>query len=275
MGDIGSKIGKEMMCNRCLSSCIRKSGAQKYCTECRDIVKSENSRARNLKYYYKKNPDAVPLSARAERSCCIAECDRAFSSSFEGGHYCNKHWQSMYRYGTPYGKPYKGNEYVVKGDCVEFKTTDGATYLVDLDDFDLVKESKWIDNASGYLVRNLNQNTIQRLQRVVMNVNDPNLVVDHINGDRHDNRKCNLRVTTNKNNSRNARLAKNNSSGYTGVRELSNNRYQARIMVDRKEINLGHYEAFEEAKIARIKGEQKYFGEYAPSNGALKDLAKL
>ena len=275
LDNIGNKIGKEMLCSRCSTSCVRKSGAQKYCSECRGVVEIENNRARNLRYYYKKNPDAIPLCVRAERSCYIDKCDGVFSSSFEGKDYCNKHWQSMYRYGTSGGKPYKGNEYVIKGDYVEFKTTGGLTYLVDLEDFDLVKQYKWIDNASGYLVRNLNQKSTQRLQRMVMNVTDPKLVVDHINGDRHDNRKCNLRVTTNKNNTRNNRLAKNNNSGYTGVRELLNGRYQARIMVDRKEINLGFYETFEEAKEARIKGEQRYFGEFAPSNGALRELASL
>jgi len=47
-------------------------------------------------------------------------------------------------------------------------------------------------------------------------------------------------------------------------------KYRARIMVNRKEINLGLYDTFEKAKQARIKGEHKYFGEFSPSKGASK-----
>lgn len=44
-----------------------------------------------------------------------------------------------------------------------------------------------------------------------------NMQIDHINGNRADNRLCNLRVVSNKINSKNSKMAKNNKSGTTGV----------------------------------------------------------
>ena len=40
-------------------------------------------------------------------------------------------------------------------------------------------------------------------------------------------------------------------------------KYRARIMVNRKEIRLGHFEKIEDAIEARKLAEKKYFGEYA------------
>jgi len=72
--------------------------------------------------------------------------------------------------------------------------------------------------------------------------------IDHINGIRHDNRIENLRVVTQKENSKNRRMAKNNSSGVTGVYFCKiMNMWNPRITVDRKRLNLGYYHDKEKA----------------------------
>lgn len=166
----------------------------------------------------------------------------------------------------------KFNNYYVDGDTAFIKTADGYTFLVDKCDLKQVLESTWcLHKSSGYILSRRNGRLI-RLHRMVTKA-PCGFVVDHINGDKLDNRKENLRIVTQKENSRNSKLRKNNSSGYPGVRIKQSGRYQARIMVDRKEIGLGTFSTFGEAKQARIKAEERYFGDCSPSLGALKELA--
>lgn len=53
-----------------------------------------------------------------------------------------------------------------------------------------------------------------------MGVDDSKLEVDHINGNKWDNRKCNLRIVTHADNTKNRKLSSRNKSGYTGVRQI-------------------------------------------------------
>lgn len=77
------------------------------------------------------------------------------------------------------------------------------------------------------------------------------LQVDHINHNTLDNRKCNLRKCTCRENSLNKR---NNTSGYPGVRWHSQGKkWNARIVINGKEKSLGMFENFDDAVKARRK----------------------
>lgn len=83
--------------------------------------------------------------------------------------------------------------------------------------------------------------------------------IDHINHNRTDNRICNLRKATNTENSRNASLGSNNTSGALGVWfEKRRNKWAVEIKVDRKKIHIGQFENFEDAVAARKTAEVKY-----------------
>jgi hypothetical protein len=83
--------------------------------------------------------------------------------------------------------------------------------------------------------------------------------IDHINGIRDDNRIHNLRVATQKDNSRNAAMPINNTSGVTGVSlHKDTGKWQAKIMVDRRYLHLGLFSDIEEAKAARAAALAKY-----------------
>lgn len=93
--------------------------------------------------------------------------------------------------------------------------------LYDADDQHIVDSHNWTVTFNGmYAVAQIikHKYALVRFHRLVMGVTDTKLVVDHINGDRLDNRKCNLRICTVAENSRNKQLRiKKNKLGYIGV----------------------------------------------------------
>lgn len=94
----------------------------------------------------------------------------------------------------------------------------------------------------------------------------PEREVDHINGDRRDNRSCNLRIVSHTENMRNCALSRRNKSGKTGVSwNKVHNKWQAAICVNRKTIPLGMYENIDDAVQARRDAEVKYG--FGPSHG--------
>lgn len=84
------------------------------------------------------------------------------------------------------------------------------------------------------------------------------LVVDHINRNKLDNRKCNLRLVTQKENCYNKNLDKRNKSGHKGI-YVRNGRYMTYIQHEKKLIYLGTYKNIEDAINARKEAEKMYF----------------
>lgn len=81
---------------------------------------------------------------------------------------------------------------------------------------------------------------------------------DHINRNRLDNRKENLREVTRQENMKNKSMYKSNSSGHKGVKWNKNlNKWQVQITVDKKRIHLGVFEDIQSAIFARKQAELK------------------
>ena len=59
-------------------------------------------------------------------------------------------------------------------------------------------------------------------------------------------------------------MNKSNTSGYNGVCKFGKNRFRAYITVNGKQISLGTYDTALLASEARLKYEQKVFGEFSP-----------
>jgi hypothetical protein len=140
-------------------------------------------------------------------------------------------------------------------------TTRNLPFYIDLEDYDKIKDILWHTNIDGYIVSSHGV----CLHRIVMNC-PKGLYVDHIGGDdtTNDNRKSNLRITTNSQNLMNRGLQKNNTSGVTGVSwNKLGNKWEAYIKINKKIIHLGRYAEKEDAINARKKAERKYFGEYS------------
>ena len=72
--------------------------------------------------------------------------------------------------------------------------------------------------------------------------NDPAEELDHVNHSRTDNRMDNLREVTPSENQRNSSMAKNNTSGVTGVHwQEDRQKWNAQIVVENKTVYLGRF----------------------------------
>lgn len=149
----------------------------------------------------------------------------------------------------------ENNYFLVK--CVN------GEFLIDTDDYDKVKSidsNIWIDNK-GYVVYEINKKRFS-LHRFIMNMDkfDGTHIIDHINRNRVDNRKANLRIVTHIENAQNCDVFINNTSGVKGVSwHKRDSKWQASICVNRKSIYLGCFDKFEDAIKARKDAENKYF----------------
>lgn len=95
----------------------------------------------------------------------------------------------------------------------------------------------------------------------------PGVYIDHINGDKLDNRKSNLRVVTNSQNQMNRKVSITNKLGLKGVRLIpSSGRYQASITKDGKLHTLGYFDSPRSAAIAYDNAAREMFGKFALLN---------
>lgn len=91
--------------------------------------------------------------------------------------------------------------------------------------------------------------------------------IDHINGDRADNRIANLRPANNSMNGMNRRLQSNNRLGFKGVWfHRKTNKYTAAISKDKVKRHLGYFHTPQEAHAAYVKAAQELHGEFARFN---------
>lgn len=114
-------------------------------------------------------------------------------------------------------------------------------------------------HIGGYLQITINQENylLHRLAFLYMNGEMPEIFVDHINGNRSDNRFCNLRLVSQEENNRNMKLPKNNTSGRIGVHWRKDIKtWESRIKINKKHVSLGCFKCFIDAVAARIRAEK-------------------
>lgn len=148
----------------------------------------------------------------------------------------------------------------------EIRLTNGNITLVSDSWYEYLSQSTWYSNSiTGYVSRKGHLCKPEYMHRVITNA-PKGMNVDHINGNKLDNRVENLRLATPSENVQNKKRKRNNQSGYKGVSYYYAGKWRARIDVDGHEINLGYYDDKEDAAHAYDEAARHYFGEFARTN---------
>lgn len=153
----------------------------------------------------------------------------------------------------------------------------GKFALVDDADYANLSEYNWRCTGNGYAQRT---GPRPRRESVLMHreiVDAPaGTEVDHVNHNRLDNRRCNLRLCTAAENRRNATKSKNNTSGYRGVSyHIRTGRWVAQIKVSYRNNHIGSYASAKEAAQAYDAKARELFGDFANLNFAGKRAEAL
>lgn len=148
---------------------------------------------------------------------------------------------------------------------IGYLTNTGNVFYFDKEDFDKINDYAWYECISNghHDVRawSKDEQKVILLHQLITGKKN----TDHKNLNPLDNRKSNLRDATPSQQIQNHPLRKTNTSGFIGVRHCKNTqKWQARIVLNYQEINLGYFLKKEDAIRARLQAEAKYFGEFAP-----------
>ncbi len=139
--------------------------------------------------------------------------------------------------------------------------TKGLFAKVDDEDFESLKVFNWCLHSAGYARRTGNI----LMHRIIMAA-PKGIHIDHINGDKLDNRKVNLRFATRAENS----LNKNKYCGegqYKGVHLFKRTgKYTAYIKYNKKKLHLGYFDTAEKAALAWNKRAIELYGDFAKLN---------
>jgi len=158
---------------------------------------------------------------------------------------------------------------------IESKKHGTHKILVDGEDYDMIRLHRWhlvpwSYNDTKFYVGTKKDGKNIKIHRLIMGFPAPPLVVDHINGNTFDNRKCNLRICAQQENIRAKGKQKNNTSGYVGV-YLHRNKWRAQIKHNNRRLDIGHFDCKFAAARARDLKAIEFYGEHAYTNFPKED----
>lgn len=145
-----------------------------------------------------------------------------------------------------------------------------GTVLVSDADFEFLSQFRWHLHSAGYAYRAKKVGRKQTnflMHREIMEV-PCGLLVDHIDGNRLNNQRENLRVATHAQNARNNGAILGTSAKRGVSWHTSKGKWRATIKMDGKARHIGYFSTEEEAAIAYDRAASGLFGEFARLNGA-------
>lgn len=141
-------------------------------------------------------------------------------------------------------------------------------FLVDDVDLPLVTGVKWyLNKKTGYVYRYSTGDNHKLLHRLICNVTETKVHVDHKDRNKLNCTRDNLRVCTNQANSRNRAKRAGVTSRFKGVSwEKRVKKWRATIFLNYRQIHLGTFVKEEDAAIAYNHKATELFGEFALLN---------
>lgn len=145
------------------------------------------------------------------------------------------------------------------------KLTQGKFATVDDDLFGFLNQWKWHLGKGGYAYRRRYLKDGKRsfesiyMHRLI-NKTPVGFQTDHVNRNKLDNRKDNLRTVTSTQNKINIGIKRNNTSGYKGVWfDKTRNKWVSELMLNQRKVFMKRFSDKEEAITARLQAEKEYF----------------
>lgn len=157
--------------------------------------------------------------------------------------------------------------------CCAIPLTKGSVALVDERDFIELNKYKWYADTAGYACRDTQKGGKRQhlyMHRVILGV-QTSMETDHINGNKSDNRRNNLRLVTGTQNSMNRSKTKPGTSQYKGVSlsmppRQKTTRWAARVKKAGQLVYREHFTSEVAAAKAYDKAAKHYHGKYARLN---------
>ena len=145
----------------------------------------------------------------------------------------------------------------------------GIKFIINSDDYEkFIKGYSFCLNTGGYVIYSSAKDGLRKklLHRVIMGDPDGKMI-DHINTNKLDDRRENLRIATNQQNQCNKNKTKSNTSGFKGVCFYKQTqKFVAQIRINGKKKHLGYFATAEGAHEEYKRAAVKYHGEFARFN---------
>jgi hypothetical protein len=163
----------------------------------------------------------------------------------------------------------EGNRYEIFDTYAIGYTKKDEPFYLDVEDVDLAKQYTWHLDIEGYAsaggktINGVRKNTYKLHREVMRLKSNDGKVVDHINRERIDNRKSNLRLVSVQENAFNTSKSNKNKSGVVGVfyreRKGKKPKWIASINIEGKTRQIGHFDNMDDAIKARKEAEIKHY----------------
>ena len=219
-----------------------------------------------LDYIKKQNEN---IGENNKNSCLKCGSNRRVQRYKNVGYFCSKHLHDLYRFDKIINRSpiYYFYEKYIKIDILGEKGVFINSILLDYIDLKLFFYNTW-----SVSTKYCKSNKIGLLHRNILDVETKDVLVDHINHNPLDNRRCNLRVCNRQENNRNKKILSSNKTNVAGVCwSKSKNKWRAYIMINYKQKHLGYYQLFEDAVNKRLDAEKFYFQEFSPQAIIIKE----
>lgn len=197
--------------------------------------------------------------------CKVENCDNKIKAKG----YCQRHYSQLKNFNKIFTRTkFDKNEIILYKDYAEIILYNGENIeinrtQIDLEDVDKCINYKWSLNKLNYVCCKHNKTTIF-LHRFLMDLSHENKeTIDHIDRNKLNNRKSNLRYCNQSQNNTNTKIRKDNTSGFKGVYfNKEKQKWRAYIFINKKYKSLGYFDKLEDAVYIRNIFAQKQYKEF-------------